>query len=165
MPRKPVTDIAAWPALTLEGNLIAPAMIAAIDRREAPEQAEADYGLRKGISIRDEIALAFRVGQAHYADFLKAGEASAAATTRFVRDLLRETLGFNDLREEPGPVALSAGGGGCRWWWCRPPTRWIAAAPRCPRIARARRRWSSRIASTPRTARSGASRRMAGSCA
>jgi hypothetical protein len=111
MPRKPVTDIAAWPALTLEGNLISPAMIAAIDRREAPEQAEADYGLRKGISIRDEIALAFRVGEAHYADFLKAGEASAAATTRFVRDLLRETLDFSDIDEESGPVAFSAGGG------------------------------------------------------
>ncbi|MBW8270914.1 Eco57I restriction-modification methylase domain-containing protein [Caldovatus aquaticus] len=111
MPRKPVTDIAAWPALTLEGNLISPAMIASIDRREAPEQGEADYGLRKGISIRDEISLAFRVGQAHYADFLTASAVSATATIRFVRDFLRETLGFADLREEAGPVALTAGEG------------------------------------------------------
>ncbi|MBB5691868.1 N-6 DNA methylase [Roseomonas alkaliterrae] len=111
MPRKPVTDIAAWPALTLEGNLISPAMIASIDRREAPEQGEADYSLRKGISIRDEISLAFRVGQAHYADFLAAGTASATATTRFIRDFLRETLGFADLREGSGPVALTAGEG------------------------------------------------------
>jgi hypothetical protein len=111
VPRKPVTDISAWPALTLEGNLISPAMIANIDRREAPEQRETDYGLRKGISIRDEISLAFRVGQAHYADFLKAGAASAAATTRFVRDFLRETLGFTDLKEGSGPVALTAGEG------------------------------------------------------
>ena len=111
MPRKPVTDISAWPALTLEGNLISPAMIANIDRREAPEQRETDYGLRKGISIREEISLAFRVGQAHYADFLKAGAASAAATTRFVRDFLRETLGFTDLKEGSGPVALTAGEG------------------------------------------------------
>jgi len=111
VPRKPVTDISAWPALTLEGNLISPAMIANIDRREAPEQRETDYGLRKGISIREEISLAFRVGQAHYADFLKAGAASAAATTRFVRDFLRETLGFTDLKEGSGPVALTAGEG------------------------------------------------------
>ncbi|WP_114374490.1 Eco57I restriction-modification methylase domain-containing protein [Elioraea thermophila] len=111
MPRKPVTDIAAWPALTLEGNLIAPAMIASIDRREAAEQDEADYGLRKGLSIRDEIALAFRVGQAHCADFLAAGTASLGATARFVREFLRETLGFTDLREEAGPIALSAGEG------------------------------------------------------
>ena len=28
MARKPVTDMSAWPSLTLEGNLIAPAMVA-----------------------------------------------------------------------------------------------------------------------------------------
>ena len=40
MARKPVTDMSAWPSLTLEGNLIAPAMVASIDRRQAPEQTE-----------------------------------------------------------------------------------------------------------------------------
>jgi hypothetical protein len=111
MPRKPITDIAAWPALTLEGNLLSPAIIARIDRREAGEQEAADYGLRKGLSIRDAISLAFRVGQAHYAGFLAASTASPAASTRFVRDLLRDVLGFTDLREEAWPVALSAGEG------------------------------------------------------
>lgn len=61
MARKPVTDMSAWPSLTLEGNLIAPAMIASIDRRQAPEQAEADYRIRKGLTIREEISTAFRV--------------------------------------------------------------------------------------------------------
>ena len=56
MARKPVTDISAWPSLTLEGNLIAPAMIASIDRRQAPEQTEADYRIRKGLTIREEIS-------------------------------------------------------------------------------------------------------------
>lgn len=36
MARKPVTDMSAWPSLTLEGNLIAPAMVASIDRRKPP---------------------------------------------------------------------------------------------------------------------------------
>lgn len=111
MARKPVTDIAAWPALSLEGNLLSPAMIASIDRREAPEQDEAAYGVRKGLTIRDEISLAFRVGQAHFEAFAKASAPSAAPTARFIRDFLRETLGFDDLREETGPVALSAGAG------------------------------------------------------
>ncbi len=65
MARKPVTDMSAWPSLTLEGNLIAPAMVASINRREAPGQAESDYGIRKGLTIRDEISAAFRVGQSH----------------------------------------------------------------------------------------------------
>jgi hypothetical protein len=111
MARKPVTDVTAWPALTLEGNLISAAMIAAIDRRETAEQDEPAYGVRKGLTIRDEISTAFRVGQAHYDAFLKASAPTAGATARFVRDFLRETLGFADLREEPGPVALVAGEG------------------------------------------------------
>ncbi len=39
MARKPITDMSAWPSLSLEGNLIAPAMIAKIDQRQAPEQS------------------------------------------------------------------------------------------------------------------------------
>ncbi len=111
MARKPVTDIAAWPALTLEGNLISPAMLAEIDSREAPEQKEADYGIRKGLTLRDEISAAFRVGQAHFDAFAKIGTPTAAATARFTRDFLRETLGFDDLTETTGAVALVAGGG------------------------------------------------------
>lgn len=111
MARKPVTDIAAWTALMLEGNLLSPAMIAAIDRREAPEQDESAYGVRKGLSIRDEISLAFRVGQAHFAGFAKAGSPSPAATSNFIQGFLRETLGFLDLTSGSAPVALTAGNG------------------------------------------------------
>ena len=65
MARKPITDMSAWPSLSLEGNLIAPAMIAKIDQRQAPEQSPEEYGVRKGLQIREEIATAFRVGQSH----------------------------------------------------------------------------------------------------
>ncbi|MEC4595105.1 N-6 DNA methylase [Nitrospirillum amazonense] len=110
MARKLVTDISAWPSLTLEGNLIAPAMIASIDRRQAPEQTEADYRIRKGLTIRDEISTAFRVGQAHLDVFAKLQNPSAEATRRFVRDFLAETFGFNDLDQADGAVAFLAGG-------------------------------------------------------
>lgn len=110
MARKPVTDMSAWPSLTLEGNLIAPAMIAGIDRRQAPEQTEADYRIRKGLTIREEISTAFRVGQSHFDAFAKLHNPSAEATRRFVRAFLAETFGFDDLAPADGAVAFLAGG-------------------------------------------------------
>jgi hypothetical protein len=108
--RKPAADV-VWPSLELEGNLLSAAVMGSIERREAGEQVEADYGLRKGLTIRDEIALAFRVGQAHVDSFAKLASPSLAATTTFARDFLRETFGFSDLEEGETPVALSAGSG------------------------------------------------------
>lgn len=110
MARKPITDMSAWPSLTLEGNLIAPAMVAKIDRREAPEQTEESYGVRKGLSIREEISTAFRVGQFHFDAFAKAKHPSAEATRRFMRDFLKETFGFDDLAADGGSVSFIAGG-------------------------------------------------------
>ena len=110
MARKPVTDMSAWPSLSLEGNLIAPAMVAKIDRREAPEQTEESYGIRKGLSIREEISLAFRVGQSHFDAFAKSTHPAAEATRRFVRDFLKETFGFEDLTADAGVVSFVAGG-------------------------------------------------------
>ena len=69
MARKPITDVSAWPSLSLEGNLVAPAMVASIDRRQASEQTEEDYRIRKGLTIRVEISTAFRVGQSHFDGF------------------------------------------------------------------------------------------------
>ncbi len=109
MARKPIFDMSAWPSLTLEGNLIAPAMVAAIDRREATEQTEADYRIRKGLTIREEISTAFRVGQSHYEAFAKIERPSAEATRRFIRAFLQETFGFDDLVTGSGPVAFIAG--------------------------------------------------------
>ena len=110
MVRKNTTDLSAWPSLSLEGNLIAPAMVAKIDRREAAEQSEDSYGVRKGLTIREEISLAFRVGQAHFDAFAKMETPSAEATRRFARDFLKETFGFADLVDTPGVIACIAGG-------------------------------------------------------
>lgn len=110
MARMPVTDMSAWPSLTLEGNLIAPAMIAGIDRRQAPEQTEADYRIRKGLTIREEISTAFRVGQSHFDAFAKLHNPSAEATRRFARAFLAETFGFDDLAPADSAIAFLAGG-------------------------------------------------------
>ena len=110
MARKPVTDLSAWPSLTLEGNLIAPAMVAKIAAPKDDEDTRKSYGIRKGLSIRDEISTAFRVGQSHFDAFRKLDKPSAEATRRFMRDFLAETLGFDDLAQHEGAVSLLAGG-------------------------------------------------------
>ncbi|OYR22618.1 Eco57I restriction-modification methylase domain-containing protein [Brucella pseudogrignonensis] len=110
MARKTITDMSAWPSLSLEGNLIAPAMIAKIDQRQAPEQTPEDYAVRKGLQIREEIATAFRVGQSHFDAFAKIEHPSAATTTRFISGLFKETFGYDDLTAALAPIALSASG-------------------------------------------------------
>ncbi|WP_241565329.1 Eco57I restriction-modification methylase domain-containing protein [Paenirhodobacter populi] len=108
MARKPITDMSAWPSLSLEGNLIAPAMIVKIDQRQAPEQSPEEYGVRKGLQIREEIATAFRVGQSHFDAFAKIEHPSAAATSRFIADFFKETFGYTDLAVAAAPIALIA---------------------------------------------------------
>lgn len=108
MTRGNVADLSAWPSLSLEGNLIAPAMVAKVDRFEASEQTEESYGVRKGLTIREEISLAFRVGQAHFDGFVKTRTTSAIVTRHFVRDFLKETFGFADLADASGSVAYIA---------------------------------------------------------
>lgn len=95
MKKKPVA--LEFSALQIEGNLIAPAMLAAIDRREAGSQAEADYGVKKGLTIRDEIARYFRIGQASFLDFASVSNPSTQVTIRFVEALLRDVFGFEDI--------------------------------------------------------------------
>jgi len=110
MARKPISDMSAWPSLRLEGNLIAPAMIAQIDQRKASEQTEEDYAVRKGLTIREEIATAFRVGQSHFDAFNKIEAPSQEVTRRFVTGFLKETFGYHDLTPAAAPLALIAGG-------------------------------------------------------
>jgi hypothetical protein len=110
MARKPVTDMSAWPSLTLEGNLIAPAMVAQISEPKDDDETRQSYGIRKGLTIREEISTAFRVGQSHFDAFAKLENPSLEATRRFVHNFLHETFGFNDLASATGAVSFLAGG-------------------------------------------------------
>mgnify|MGYP006269194113 CR=1 FL=1 len=110
MARKPISEMSAWPSLSLEGNLIAPAMIARIDQRDAPEQAPEDYAVRKGLTIREEFSTAFRVGQSHFDAFAKLEAPSHDATRRFVAGFLKETFAFHDLALATAPLAMIASG-------------------------------------------------------
>ena len=109
MARQPVTDLSAWPSLSLEGNLIAPAMVARIASPKDDEDTRSSYGIRKGLTIREEVSMAFRVGQSHWDEFARRQYPSQAATQRFVRDFLAETFGFHDLVPADGIVSFVAG--------------------------------------------------------
>ncbi len=109
MARRPITDMSAWPSLTLEGNLIAPAMVAQISEPKDDAETRESYGIRKGLTIREEISTAFRVGQSHFDAFARLENPSAEATRRFADGFLRETFGFDDLDAGASAVSLIAG--------------------------------------------------------
>jgi hypothetical protein len=87
----------AFDALTVEGSLIAPAMLARIATHQAGGQTEADYGVPKGLTLRDEIARYFRIAQAQFAALTASENPSVGATIKFVEDLLRDVFGFADV--------------------------------------------------------------------
>jgi N-6 DNA Methylase len=109
----------AFDAITVEGALIAPALLARIAEQKAGAQSESDYNIPKGLTLRDEIARYFRIGQALFTELTASATPSAAATTRFVEALLRDVFGFTDisrvgtriLEERLYPVTLEARGG------------------------------------------------------
>jgi hypothetical protein len=113
--RKSHAATLAFDALTVEGALIAPAMLTRIAEQKAGGQADSEYNIPKGPTLRDEIARYFRIGQALFTELSASPAPSAAATIRFVEALLRDVFGFGDtsrvgkraLDERLYPVTLS----------------------------------------------------------
>ena len=87
----------AFDALRLEGALIAPAMLARVAEQKAGEQAEPDYSVPKGLTLREEIARYFRIGQALFTEFRANATPSTPGTIRFVEAVLRDVFGFADI--------------------------------------------------------------------
>ena len=110
MAREPITSMADWPSLTFEGNLITAARVEKISNPNDDIATRESYRIRKGLTVRDEISTAFRVGQRHFDDFDKNRNKSLKATQHFVQDFLKETFDFDDL--EKGKDAVSFVGGG-----------------------------------------------------
>jgi len=88
----------AFDAITVEGALISSAMLARIAQHKTDGQTEADYGVPKGLTLRDEIARYFRIGQAMFKELMVTGTPSTAATVNFVEKLLRDVFEFVDIR-------------------------------------------------------------------
>lgn len=86
-------------ALAIEGGLFTADWLGKIASFGAPMQAEADYGVRAGFTLREEIALAWRAAQALWVQFAAArGSAdhdSLAVSQRFSSELLKQAFGFS----------------------------------------------------------------------
>jgi len=93
----------AFDAITLEGSLISPAKLAEVAERRAGEQSEADYHIPKGLTLRDETARYFRIGQALFRELFTGANPSHQATIRFTQELLRDVFGFADIQLVTGP--------------------------------------------------------------
>jgi hypothetical protein len=92
------TSALAFDAITVEGALISSAMLARIAQHKADGQTDADYDVPKGLTLRDEIARYFRIGQAMFKELMVTETPSAAATVSFVEKLLRDVFGLADVR-------------------------------------------------------------------
>jgi hypothetical protein len=92
------TAVMAFDAITVEGALIAPAMLARIAQHQAGGQTEADYRVPKGLTLRDEIARFFRIGQAMFKELMASETPSTAATANFIEKTLRDVFGFDEIR-------------------------------------------------------------------
>src|SRR6202171_1962614 len=98
MPRSTRTTLTlAADAITVEGALIPPAMLARVASQQADGQSEEDYRVPKGLTLRDEIARYFRIGQALFTDLHASPLPSAGKTVAFVEALLRDVFGFAHL--------------------------------------------------------------------
>ncbi len=98
MARRPKTTTLAFEAIAVEGALIAPAMLSRIAAQTAEGQKEADYQVKPGLTLREEISRYFRIGQAQFKAFRASETPSPLATVKFVEELLRDVFGFADLR-------------------------------------------------------------------
>ncbi|HGW5539175.1 Eco57I restriction-modification methylase domain-containing protein [Pseudomonas aeruginosa] len=87
-------------AIAIEGGLLPAEWLAKVAALQAPHQAPTDYGVPKGLNLRDELGRYWRIAEAHWNDFAatRAGASDAQALTqRFVTQLLREVFGVTDI--------------------------------------------------------------------
>ena len=111
MPRsRRAKSTSAFDTITLEGGLISSAMLAQIAERRASNQTETDYGVPKGLTIRDEIARYYRIAAAKYKDFTASANPSAEATVGFAEGLLRDVLGFSDIERHKSESGVALQG-------------------------------------------------------
>jgi hypothetical protein len=114
----------AFPALSIEGGLLAPDFLNKVAHLEAAEQTEADYDVPRGLKLRDEIGRYWKIAQNLWQDFAAKRartdvNAHAVTVKDFLEPLLRHALCFSDLKavgqvtldERLFPIGFAAGDG------------------------------------------------------
>jgi len=86
------------PTLKLEGNLFLPDQLEKAAQGRAQDQTEADFGVPKGVKLKDEYSRAFQIACAQWQHFAaQHGRSDVDAlrlTQGFVTELLRDALGY-----------------------------------------------------------------------
>jgi len=84
-------------SITIENALLAHDYLGKIASLEALSQSEAEYGIPKGMKLRDEIGRYWRIAQAYWNDFSSqsAQLETTQAQERWLLPLMREVLGFD----------------------------------------------------------------------
>ena len=86
------------PTLKLEGGLFLPDMLEKAALGQARLQTEADYGIPKGLKLKDEYSRAFQIACAQWrslAPLMERTDYDAQhATATFVTELLRDAFGY-----------------------------------------------------------------------
>lgn len=86
------------PTLKLEGGLFLPDVLEKAALGQARLQAEADYGIPKGLKLKDEYSRAFQIACAQWRSFAPLLERTdfdaQRATATFVTELLRDAFGY-----------------------------------------------------------------------
>ena len=99
----------AFEALSIEGGLLSPEWLSKVAQLGASHQSEADYGIRKGLSLRDELGRYWRIAQAEWAEFdsgRRGGGNRLELAVKFAQALLRECFGFASLASAT-PVTIA----------------------------------------------------------
>ena len=100
----------AFDAIHIEGGLLPAEWLANIAALKAAHQSPADYGIPKGLNLRDEVGRYWRIAQAHWSEFANArdqAEDPHALASRFVQALIGEVFGAGDLQAHAAPVEIS----------------------------------------------------------
>ncbi|QYY26412.1 N-6 DNA methylase [Diaphorobacter sp. MNS-0] len=86
------------PTLQLEGSLFLPDQLEKAAQGRAQDQADTDYGIPKGVKLKDEYSRAFQIACAQWQHFAAQSERADvddhALTQSYVAELLRDALGY-----------------------------------------------------------------------
>ncbi|CAM5417722.1 hypothetical protein [Rhodanobacter lindaniclasticus] len=85
--------------------------LANIASLKAPQQSVTDYGVPRGLNLRDELGRYWRIAEAHWADFAAArarAEDSQALARRFMVNLFRDVFAASDIQTHAEPHSLAS---------------------------------------------------------
>ena len=91
-------------AIEVVSGLLPTDVIAQVATGDASEQSDENYGIPKGLKLRDEIARYYQIAHAHWETFMVARDSNSSAPSRFVQNLLVECFGFKTLTTSSGRV-------------------------------------------------------------